>query len=96
MRFAIASLLAVLAASGAATVTGVATPTTTLLRPLNPDPSVLQLSNSSDIAARAPSPRPAAHLTNAKRIALGLPPNKPHRRNTRASHARRSATPPLS
>lgn len=94
MRTSLASLIAVLA-TASSLVAG--NPTSTSRIPLNPDPSVLT-SRSNVVGARAPRPQPAAPITNAKRLARGLPLNKPYRRSDspNARHAKRSALPPVS
>jgi hypothetical protein len=71
MRFSVASLVTVAAASLA-----LAQPTTRAKFSLNPPPSVLEGFPGWD-AAPAPEPAP---LTNAKRFALNLPPLKPKTR----------------
>lgn len=91
MRFPFTTVLATLLTSLA--ITAVATPTTTSIKSLNPDRSVLQ--GQSAVNRRAPAPRPASSLplTNARRLQLGLPLKKPHRK---VDKVKRSGTPPTS
>lgn len=76
MRFSPASLLAILAVSSTSLAAAVTRTTATL----NPDPSVLQNVAARNVHARAPAPAPAP-MTNAQRMARGLPPKAPARRS---------------
>lgn len=96
MRFSLASLLSVLAATGASRALAPTTTSTTPLQ-LNPDPSVLQNVSSSNLSARAPRPAPApVYMTNGKRLSLGLPLNPPSHKNKRAHRPKPSGVPPVS
>ncbi|KAF7985611.1 hypothetical protein HWV62_3925 [Athelia sp. TMB] len=92
MRFSAASLLAVLAVTSSS-LAAVVTRTTSTPQSINPDLSVLQSVASRNLHARAPAPAP---MTNAQRMARGLPPKAPTRRTNLPRQPRPSSTPPRS
>ena len=90
MRFSAASLLAILAVTSSSLAAAV-TRTTSSPQSINPDTSVLQNVAARNLHARAPAPAP---MTNAQRMARGLPPKAPTRRNNQPSRPKPSSTPP--
>ncbi|KZP09958.1 hypothetical protein FIBSPDRAFT_938256 [Athelia psychrophila] len=91
MRFSASSLLALLAVTSSS-LAAVVTRTTTTPQGINPDPSVLQNVAARNLNARAPAPAPVA-MTNAQRMARGLPPKAPVRRHDKPHHPRPSSLP---
>ncbi|KZP09936.1 hypothetical protein FIBSPDRAFT_505086 [Athelia psychrophila] len=94
MRFSTGSLLALLAVTSSS-LAAVATRTTTTPQGINPDLSVLQNVTARNLNARAPAPAPVP-MTNAQRMARGLPPKAPVRRHNKPHHPRPSSLPPTS